>query len=124
MVAFNKEDVEELTKSGLSQRDDVDGILLVLESPAPEHIPLILAADALLAAKGGSTSHTAIAINGIEGSDYSSVMSAVGLHVDAKKQKATIVEKNSNIRHTIQKNDVISIHGTTGNVYVGTRPII
>ena len=124
MVAFNKEDVEELAKSDLSQQDDVDGILLILESPAPEHIPLILSADALLAAKGGSTSHTAIVINGIEGDDYSAVMSAVGLHVDAGQRKAVIAEKNGNIRHTIQKSDVISIHGTTGNVYVGTRPTI
>jgi len=124
VVAFNKEDVKELAKSDLSQREDVDGVILVLESPAPENIPLILSADALLAAKGGSTSHTAIVINGIEGNDYSAVMSAVGLHVDADKRKAVIAEKNGNIRHTIKKSDVISIHGTTGNIYVGTRPII
>jgi enolase len=124
IVSFDKQDLEELAQEDLSKRDDVDGVILVLESPAPESIPLILSADALLAAKGGSTSHAAIAINGIEDADYSAVMSAAGLHVDARKKEAFITEKNGDIRHTIKKHDVISIHGMTGNVYVGTRKTI
>jgi pyruvate,orthophosphate dikinase len=121
IVAFDKQDLEELRKENLSKQEDVDGVILVLESPAPESIPLILSADALLAAKGGSTSHAAIAINGIEDRDYSGVMSAPGLHVDVRKKEAVITAKNGDIRHTIRKRDVISIHGMTGNVYVGTR---
>jgi pyruvate,orthophosphate dikinase len=124
LVAFDKEDLEELRKVDLSQREDVDGVILVLESPAPEYIPLILSADALLAAKGGSTSHSAIAINGIEFRDYSGVMSATGLHVNTRKKEAVIMDKNGEVQHTIRKGDVISIHGTTGSVYVGTRPTI
>jgi len=69
IAAFDKQDLEELTKQDLAKRKDVDGVILILESPAPESIPLILSADALLAAKGGSTSHAAIAINGIEDRD-------------------------------------------------------
>jgi pyruvate,orthophosphate dikinase len=124
IVAFDKQDMEELREEDLSKREDVDGVILVLESPAPESIPLILSADALLAAKGGSTSHAAIAINGIEDRDYSSVMSAPGLHVDARKKEAVITAKNGNIQYIIQKRDVISIHGMTGNVFVGTRKTI
>lgn len=124
VVAFDKQDLEEISKDDLSKRDDVDGVILLLESPAPEQIPLILSADALLAAKGGSTSHAAIAINGIEDSDYSAVMSATGLHVNTHKHEAVITEKNGDVRHLIRKHDVISIHGTTGNVYVGTRSTI
>jgi pyruvate,orthophosphate dikinase len=124
IVAFDKQDLEELRREDLSKREDVDGVILVLESPAPESIPLILSADALLAAKGGSTSHAAIAINGIEDRDYSSVMSAPGLHVDARKKEALITAKNGDIQHTIHKRDVISIHGMTGNVFVGTRKTI
>jgi enolase len=124
VVAFDKKDLEEISKEELSKRDDVDGVILLLESPAPEQIPLILSADALLAAKGGSTSHAAIAINGIEGSDYSAVMSAAGLHVNSRKHEAVITAKNGEIRHLIRKHDVVSIHGTTGNVFVGTRPTI
>jgi pyruvate,orthophosphate dikinase len=124
IVAFDKKDLEDISKEDLSKRDDVDGVILLLESPAPEQIPLILSADALLAAKGGSTSHAAIAINGIEGSDYSAVMSATGLQVNARKHEAVITEKNGDVRHLIRTHDVISIHGTTGNVFVGTRPTI
>lgn len=124
IVAFDKQDLEELSKEDLLAREDVDGVILVLESPAPEAIPLILSADALLAAKGGSTSHAAIAINGIEDRDYSAVMSAAGLHVDSRKKTAVFTEKNGETRHVIRKHDVISIHGMTGNVYVGARKTI
>ncbi|MFC2164658.1 hypothetical protein ACFLT2_06660 [Acidobacteriota bacterium] len=121
LAAFDKQDLEELRQEDLSKRDDVDGVILLLESPAPEYIPLVLSADALLAAKGGSTSHAAIAINGIEFRDYSGVMSATGLHVNARKHEAIITEKNGDVRYTIHMGDVISIHGTTGSVYLGTR---
>jgi enolase len=124
LAAFDKEDLEELRKVDLSQRDDVDGVILILESPAPEYIPLILSADALLAAKGGSTSHSAIAINGIELRDYSGVMSATGLQVNAPQKEAVIMDKNGDVRHTIRKGDVVSIHGTTGSIYVGSRSTI
>jgi enolase len=124
IVCFDKKDLDEMREKDLTKREDVEGVLLILESPAPESIPLILSADALLTAKGGSTSHAAIAINGIENRDYSAVMSAAGLRVDTKKKEAVIMAKNGNIRHTIRKSDVISIHGMTGNVYVGTRKTI
>jgi len=121
IVTFDKEELEKLRHEDLSERDDVDGLLLVLESPAPEHIPLILSADALLASKGGSTSHAAIAVNGIEKRDYNAVMSATGLQVDSQKREAMIVGKDGIIRYKIRNRDVISIHGTTGSVYIGTR---
>ena len=124
IAIFDVEDLEDLRKEDLTEREDVDGVILVLESPAPELIPLILSADALLTAKGGSTSHAAIAINGIEDRDYSAVMSVAGLHVDAKKKEALILTKNGDIRYTIRKRDIISIHGMTGNVYAGTRKTI
>lgn len=124
LAVFDRQDLDEMARVDISERDDVDGIMLLLESPAPESIPLILSADALLAAKGGSTSHAAIAINGIENRDYCGVMSASGLHVDAKKKEAVITTKNGDIQHIIKKNDIISIHGMTGNVYVGTRKTI
>ncbi len=121
IVTFDKEELEKLKHEDLSERDDVDGLILVLESPAPEHIPLILSADALLASKGGSTSHAAIAVNGIEKRDYNAVMGATGLQVDSHKREAVIVGKDNLIRHKIHNHDVISIHGTTGSVYIGTR---
>jgi pyruvate,orthophosphate dikinase len=65
MVAFDEAELKELATEDLSNRDDIDGIMVVIENPSPEDIPLILMADGLMAAKGGSTSHAAIAVNGI-----------------------------------------------------------
>jgi enolase len=124
LVVFDKEDLESIAGEDFALRDDADGVMLLLESPAPEFIPLILSADALLTAKGGSTSHAAIAINGIQDRDYSAVMSATGLHVNARKHEAEIMDRNGYIRYKIRKGDVISIHGMTGSVYVGTRKTI
>ncbi len=51
-------------------------------------------------------------------------MSAPGLRIDARKKMAVLSAKNGEIRHTIGKYDIISIHGMTGNVFVGTRKTI
>jgi pyruvate,orthophosphate dikinase len=123
LVAFDEQDLAELELSDLEGRDDVDGIVVVLENPAPEHIPLILSGGALLAAKGGSTSHAAIAINGIEDRDYSAVMSANGLKVNSRKHEAVILDKDGHVVATIHKHDVVSINGSTGAVYVGSREL-
>lgn len=123
VVAFDDHDLAEVKREDLSKRDDVDGVLVILENPSPEQIPLVLQADALLSAKGGSTSHAAIAIHGIEGRDYCAVMSAGGLRVNARKHEASIVDGDGNVLHTIRPHDVISIHGTSGEVYTGSKEL-
>ena len=124
MAAFDEADWEELTGSGLSGRTDADGVLLIMENPTPEDIPLIMTVDGLLAARGGSSSHAAVAINSIEDKSYSAVMSAIGLRVDAKKHEAVIVDDCGQVLHRICKGDIISIHGTTGSVYMGSWPLV
>ncbi len=122
LVAFDEGDWKELSEIDLKARDDVDGILMVIENPAPDDIPMILEAGALLTAKGGSSSHAAVAINGIERS-YAAVMSAVGLRVDEGKHEAVIVDDEGSVQHRIRKGDVVSIHGTTGEVYARSRTL-
>ena len=61
--------------------EGVDGVLLVLENPIPDEIPLILSVDGLLAARGGSTSHAAVAVHGIEDKQYSAVLGVAELRV-------------------------------------------
>lgn len=124
LVAFDDEEREELSTIDFSTRDDVDGVLMVLENPTPEEIPMIISADGLLTAKGGSTSHAAVAANGIEDKNFSSVMSAAGLEVDLEKREAVIVDAEGTVRHRIRKGDVVSLHGTSGEVYIGSRPLI
>jgi len=123
LAAFDEKDYNDLRASDLSGRDDVDGILVVLENPSPAEIPLLLQAEGMLAAKGGSTSHAAIAINGIEHKDYSAVMSTLRLRVNAGKHEAVIMDDGGNVRATIHKGDIVSIHGSSGMVYLGSQPI-
>ena len=99
----------------------MDGVLLVIENPTPDDIPLIISADGLLTARGGSTSHAAVAINGIEDRKYSGVMSAAYLRVHADQHEAVILDRERGTAYRIRKGDIVSIHGTTGEVYLGSR---
>lgn len=121
LVAFDEVDLKELSAVDLSARDDVDGVLLVIENPTPEDIPLIISADGLLTARGGSTSHAAVAINGIEDRRYAGVMSAAHLRVHSDRHEAVILDRDRGTAYRIRKGDVVSIHGTTGEVYLGSR---
>ena len=121
LAAFDEADLRELAAVDLSDRDDVDGVLLVIENPTPDDIPLIISADGLLTARGGSTSHAAVAINGIEDRKYAGVMSAAYLRVHADQHEAAIVDRERGTEYRIRKGDIVSIHGTTGEVYLGSR---
>jgi len=71
----------------------------------------------------GSTSHAAVAANGIEDRTFCAVMSAAGLQVDLEKREAVIVDADGAVRHRLRKGDIVSLHGTSGEVYIGTRPL-
>jgi pyruvate,orthophosphate dikinase len=123
IVAFDDREREELASTDFSARADVDGVLMVLENPTPEEIPMIISADGLLTAKGGSTSHAAVAANGIEDKNFCAVMSAAGLQVEFERREALIVDDDGQVRHRLRTGDIVSIHGTSGEVYVGTRSL-
>ncbi len=127
LVAFNQADVERLTaeynEDNLDGNNDKpDGILLVLENPVPDEIPLILSVDGLLAARGGSTSHAAVCVHGIEDRSYSAVLGVPELRV--KSDEATIIGSDGEVAHTVHTGDVLSIHGQTGEVFVGSRQVV
>jgi enolase len=120
-AAFDEADVEEL---GGVAGDDSDGVLVVLENPTPDEIPLILASDSLLAARGGSTSHAAVAVHGIQDRPFSAVLGATTLRVDAEAHSATFVDGDGRELATIRKGDVVSIDGRTGSVWIGARSLL
>jgi hypothetical protein len=101
-----------------------DGVLLVLENPTPAEIPMILSADGLLAARGGSTSHAAVAVHGIEDRPFSAVLGAQSLRVDAARQRAAFVDAAGNEIACIEKGDVVSIDGRLGAVWIGSRALL
>jgi pyruvate,orthophosphate dikinase len=121
-VAFNEADVKHLQANWDAQDDDVDGVLLLLENPVPDEIPLILSVDGLLSARGGSTSHAAVCVHGIEDKLYSAVLGVPELRVGSDEAMfAASAELEEQVIHT---GDVISIHGQTGEVYCGTRSLL
>jgi enolase len=124
LAAFDDNDCQELSSAELAEKKGADGILLILENPTPADIPMLLSADGLLASKGGSTSHAAIAINSVEQKDFYGVLSAEGLRVNAEKHEAVVQDAQGKIVAHIRKGDVVSIHGTTGEVFLGSQPLM
>jgi len=121
-VAFNDKDVKRLKAEWDHGDSELDGVLLLLENPVPDEIPLILSVDGLLSARGGSTSHAAVCVHGIEEKPYSAVLGAPELRVYA--DKATLAATSDQPEQVIHAGDVLSIHGQTGEVFVGPREII
>ena len=89
LVAFDETDVERLTASIGDHDGEVDGVLLLLENPVPDEIPLILSVGGLLAARGGSTSHAAVAVHGIEDNPYTAVLGVPELRVSSDQATLT-----------------------------------
>ena len=122
LVAFDEADVESLAASREDLPPGVDGILLVLENPIPDEIPLILSVDGLLAARGGSTSHAAVAVHGIDDRPFAAVLGVSELRVF--QDEAALVDANGEVAFTLRRGDVVSIHGQRGEVFVGTRELV
>ena len=95
---------------------------MVLENPVPDEIPLILSVGGLLAARGGSTSHAAVCVHGIDDRPYSAVLGVPELRV--KGDKAMIIGADGKVTHTVYTGDVMSIHGQTGEVFLGSREVL
>jgi pyruvate,orthophosphate dikinase len=122
LVAFDETDVKRLAATLGERQADADGVLLVLENPIPDEIPLILSVDGLLAARGGSTSHAAVAVHGIEDKQYSAVLGVAELRVTLGE--AIFKETDGGPAIIVRAGDVLSIHGQTGEVFVGSRQIL
>jgi enolase len=122
LAAFDEADVERLAARKDTWPAEADGILLVLENPIPDEIPLILSVDGLLAARGGSTSHAAVAVHGIDDRPYSAVLGVADLRV--LRGEGALVDASGEPVYTIRPGDVLSIHGQTGEVFVGPRKVL
>jgi hypothetical protein len=121
-VAFNEDDVKRLAAETDANDHEADGILLVLENPVPDEIPLILSVDGLLAARGGSTSHAAVCVHGIEERSYTAVLGVAELRVSADHAK--LIGAGGQVEHIVHAGDILSIHGQSGEVFTGSKPIL
>lgn len=121
VAAFGEEEAQRLRKRIDPDDASIDGVLLILENPVPDEIPLILSVDGLLAARGGSTTHAAVAVNGIDDRPYSAVLGVSQMKVEGGR--ATVFDPSGEARCTIHAGDVVSIHGQTGEVFIGSREV-
>ncbi len=90
-------------------------VVLVREETKPEDIHGFFASQGILTSRGGKTSHAAVVARGM---GKPCVAGAEGIHVDTQARKAIIGEA------VIKEGDLITIDGTSGNIYLGSVPTV
>jgi pyruvate, orthophosphate dikinase len=103
-VVFNAEDAENWAARG-------EQVILVRIETSPEDIRGMNAAQGILTARGGMTSHAALVARQM---GKVCVAGCGELDIDYKKKSIVVKDK------TIKEGDYISIDGTTGEVFIGT----
>ena len=106
-ICFTAEDAREQAQHG--------PVVLVRLETSPEDIEGMAAAQGILTARGGMTSHAAVVARGM---GRCCVAGCAGITVDEKGGTLTIGGR------TLHKGDFISIDGSTGNVYIGSIPTV
>jgi len=102
-VVFDADTAEQRGKHG-------EKVILVREETKPEDIHGFFAAQAILTSRGGKTSHAAVVARGM---GKPCVSGAAAIQIDVRERKATIGDR------VLHEGDVITIDGSTGNVYPG-----
>ncbi len=90
-------------------------VILVREETNPEDVEGMRAAQAILTARGGMTSHAALVARGW---GKSCIVGCGALHVDAEKKELSVGDK------ILKEGDWITLNGTKGNVYDGKLPML
>jgi len=106
-AVFDADRAEQLGNGG--QR-----VILVREETKPEDIHGFFASQGILTSRGGKTSHAAVVARGM---GKPCVAGAEGIHVDVQMRQAFVGD------HTIKEGDLITIDGTSGDVYLGEVPM-
>jgi len=90
-------------------------IILVREETKPEDIHGFFAAEGILTSRGGKTSHAAVVARGM---GKPCVAGAEGIRVDVSAREAYVGDS------VLKEGDLITIDGTSGNVYLGEVPMV
>ena len=109
LLAFDMADMESLKQNAPESK-----IILVRPDTVPDDIPLIFVCDGLITAKGGVTSHAAVAAASV---GKVCIVKCKGLEVNDSTKECTI---NG---HRFKSGDPISIDGGLGNIYKGNYQI-
>jgi len=95
--------------------DDGEHVILVRPETSPDDLHGMIAAEGILTSRGGLVSHAAVVARGM---GTPAVCGASELHIDVE---GGTVEVNGTVIH---EGDIISINGTTGEVVVGSVPVV
>jgi len=95
--------------------DRGEDVILVRKETNPDDLRGMVAARGILTSRGGKTSHAAVVARGM---GRTCVCGAESLDVDAKGKEFRVRDGE-----TIREGDVISIDGTTGEVFAGAVPV-
>ncbi len=104
-VVFTAEDAVTWFRKG-------EKVILLREETNPEDVEGMRAAEGILTARGGMTSHAALVARGW---GKCCIVGAGGLHVDAASKTAKVSGSNT----VIKEGDTLTLNGTKGNVYNG-----
>lgn len=107
-VVFTAEDAVKWAERG-------EKVILVRLETSPEDITGMKAAQGILTVRGGMTSHAAVVARGM---GECCVSGCGEIIMDEANKQFTLAGK------TFHEGDVISIDGTTGNIYDGTIPTV
>ncbi|MFH1238483.1 MAG: pyruvate, phosphate dikinase [bacterium] len=108
MIVFSAEEAVAWTKAGKK-------VILVREETNPEDVEGMRAAQAILTARGGMTSHAALVARGW---GKCCIVGCGALHIDYRAKTLTVSGK------TLKEGDWITLNGTKGNVYEGQLPMV
>jgi pyruvate,orthophosphate dikinase len=107
-IVFDADTAEQRGRAG-------DSVILVREETKPEDIHGFFAAQGILTSRGGKTSHAAVVARGM-GKPCVSGCDAISINVRERTAKIGAA--------ILREGDIITIDGTTGNVYPGRIPTV
>ncbi len=107
-VVFTSEAAEEWAAKGKK-------VILVRNETSPEDVHGMHAADGILTAKGGMTSHAALVARGW---GKCCIVGCGSLQIDAKAKQFTVAKK------VVKEGDWVSMNGTTGDLFEGALDVL
>jgi pyruvate, orthophosphate dikinase len=107
-VVFSPDEAEEMAKEGHK-------VVLVRLETSPDDFHGMVAAQAIVTARGGMTSHAAVVARGM---GKTCVSGASAIEVDYSQQQFTVDGE------VVTKGDWITVDGSTGRVFLGKIPTI
>ena len=106
-IAFNNAQAVEAAEKGIKT-------VLVRRETNPDDLPGMVAAEGVLTARGGKTSHAAVVARGM---GKTCVCGAEALEIDAEAGTVTVAGR------VLTGEDVIAIDGQTGEIFLGEVPV-